>query len=108
MKSITLCVSAKVYVDAQKIGSVIASPAFWRASPAWTATVEKPSTRMFESPVIELSPIAMNVGTYRQLGDRFNRLHKKSRNAQGVRLRLCVPGQSLPHSAFRAGSAMAL
>src|SRR5882757_5743858 len=40
MKSITACVSANVYVEAQKIGSVIESPGFCRASPPWTLNVE--------------------------------------------------------------------
>src|SRR5215213_5020824 len=40
MKSITDCVSANVYVEAQKIGSVIESPGFCRASPPWTLSVE--------------------------------------------------------------------
>src|SRR3954466_12643798 len=40
MKSITACVSVNVYVDAQKIGSVIESPGFCRASPPWTLNVE--------------------------------------------------------------------
>src|SRR3954464_2920904 len=40
MKSITACVSANVYVEAQKIGSVIESPGFCRASPPWTLSVE--------------------------------------------------------------------
>src|SRR3954453_2203455 len=40
MKSMTDCVSANVYVEAQKIGSVIESPGFCRASPPWTLSVE--------------------------------------------------------------------
>src|SRR2546421_10276359 len=40
MKSMTACVSANVYVEAQKIGSVIESPGFCRASPPWTLNVE--------------------------------------------------------------------
>jgi hypothetical protein len=45
MKSITACVSANVYVDAQKMGSVIESPGFWRASPPWTLSVENCGSR---------------------------------------------------------------
>src|SRR5215218_9637461 len=40
MKSMTAWESANVYVEAQKIGSVIESPGFWRASPPWTLSVE--------------------------------------------------------------------
>src|SRR5262245_55975778 len=38
----TDCVSAKVYVEATKIGSVIAWATFWRSSPACTASVDGP------------------------------------------------------------------
>jgi len=45
MKSITDCESANVYVDEQKMGSVMESPGFWRDSPAWTAVVAGPCSR---------------------------------------------------------------
>jgi hypothetical protein len=55
-------VSAKVYVAVQKIGSVIELPGFCRASPAWTACVDKPALKAVLS-VFCFSVEAMKVDT---------------------------------------------